>query len=585
VIGAFAIYLVLAVIGLAHIWTNGPAGTAFAGGGGDPAETLWWIAWTPFAILHGHNPFFSSWVDAPAGINLAVNTSIPLPAALMTPITLLWGPVASLSVLLTTAFAASATAMFVVLRRWVTWTPAAFVGGLLYGFSPYMISHVAWTHVHLAMVPVPALMLGALDQLLVRQTRSPVRTGLWLGVLAAAQLLISMEILVLTAILCGIGLAVLVVARRREVATRARHALVGLGVAAAVLGVVAGYPVWMAVAGPRHLTGALGWPSPISSNLAGPFVPTANMHFTTPGLSDLANRMIGVVDLAENTAYLGAPLLLLVGLAVWRWRRVGIVAFSAAMAGLAFVLALGPTLRVGTDDTGLPLPATVMGDLPLTNRIVPARFSLFVALFAAVVLAVGLDRWRAAAMARPERAHRPSPSGPPESRWRAAGLLAVALVALVPLVPAWPYAGPSQVRIPRAMKASSACPLAGGGVLVTYPLPYPLPSEPMMWQATNRFCYRAASSYMNMPGPDGHTSTVDVSTTGTVFHAFYLGLPTVTGPAEVAAVRRELKRWGTRAVVVIDQAPGAAKATALLAEALQQQPVRRDGAAEWTISA
>jgi hypothetical protein len=105
----------------------------------------------------------------------------------------------------------------------------------------------------------------------------------------------------------------------------------------------------------------------------------------------------------------------------------------------------------------------------------------------------------------------------------------------------------------------------------------------MVWQATDRFCYRAAASYMNMPGPDGHTSTVDVSTTGSVFHRFYLGVPTIVGPAEVDAVRRELTKWGTQAILVIDEAPGADKATALLTDALQQQPIHRDGAAEWSV--
>src|SRR5205823_6210212 len=130
-------------------------------------------------------------------------------------------------------------------------------------------------------------------------------TGLWVGLLAVVQLLISMEILATTAIMCGIGLGLLVALRWREVAVRGRHALVGLGVAAGVLAGVASYPVWLAVAGPRHLNGALGWPSPISSTLAGLLVPNANMHFTTPGLSDLSARMLGAVDLAEETAYLG----------------------------------------------------------------------------------------------------------------------------------------------------------------------------------------------------------------------------------------------------------------------------------------
>ena len=69
----------------------------------------------------------------------------------MAPVTWLFGPVASLNVALTLGPALSALAMFVLLRRWVTWQPAAFVGGLLYGFSPFILVHLTDAH----------LMLGA----------------------------------------------------------------------------------------------------------------------------------------------------------------------------------------------------------------------------------------------------------------------------------------------------------------------------------------------------------------------------------------------------------------------------------------
>ena len=35
--------------------------------------------------------------------------------------------------------------MFVLLRRWVSWAPAAFFGGLVYGFSPFMVTELAST--------------------------------------------------------------------------------------------------------------------------------------------------------------------------------------------------------------------------------------------------------------------------------------------------------------------------------------------------------------------------------------------------------------------------------------------------------
>jgi len=53
--------------------------------------------------------------------------------------------VASFNVLEVLAFAASATAAMVMVRRWTTWLPAAYVAGLLYGFSPYMAARARAT--------------------------------------------------------------------------------------------------------------------------------------------------------------------------------------------------------------------------------------------------------------------------------------------------------------------------------------------------------------------------------------------------------------------------------------------------------
>ena len=59
--------------------------------------------------------------------------------------------------------------MFFVLRRYTTWIPAAFIGGLLYGFSPYMVGQ-GEGHIFLMLAPVPPVMFLLLDEILVRQS-------------------------------------------------------------------------------------------------------------------------------------------------------------------------------------------------------------------------------------------------------------------------------------------------------------------------------------------------------------------------------------------------------------------------------
>ena len=134
IIVCFALYTVLAV--LAFGLTTPPGSAQMAGpGGADQVAEIWWLAWAQFALAHGHNLFFSNWQNYPTGLNAVVNTSMLGLGVLVSPITSAFGPIVAWNVLERAAFVLSATSMCLVMRRWTEWWPAAFVAGLLYGFS------------------------------------------------------------------------------------------------------------------------------------------------------------------------------------------------------------------------------------------------------------------------------------------------------------------------------------------------------------------------------------------------------------------------------------------------------------------
>jgi peptidoglycan/LPS O-acetylase OafA/YrhL len=93
----------------------------------------------------------------------------------------------------------SATAAFVVLRRWQVWSPAAALGGLLYGFSPYMVGQ-SRDHIELIFVPLPPFIALTVVSILQRRG-SPLRLGIQLGLLVTAQYLISPEITAIVGVL------------------------------------------------------------------------------------------------------------------------------------------------------------------------------------------------------------------------------------------------------------------------------------------------------------------------------------------------------------------------------------------------
>ena len=124
---------------------------------------MWFLRWTPFAIGHGISPLASHYLNYPAGINLMWNTWMPAVGLLVWPITALGGVVLADNVVTTAGLALAAFFAFLALRRYVRNDVAAAVGGLLYGFSPYMAAQDT-SHGQMvaaaAMLPIGLLLLG-----------------------------------------------------------------------------------------------------------------------------------------------------------------------------------------------------------------------------------------------------------------------------------------------------------------------------------------------------------------------------------------------------------------------------------------
>src|SRR6266566_2592262 len=158
--GVGLLYLAMAMAFFATIWftPGGPFSTAL-GVGGDPQLAIWFLRWQGFALAHGHNLLFTTYLDAPQGVNLMWNTTAPLLGVALAPLTLTLGGVFAYNVAETLGLASSAMAAFVMIRRYVRATDtigtlAALVGGALYGFSPYMAAH-ALGHPPAVTLPTP----------------------------------------------------------------------------------------------------------------------------------------------------------------------------------------------------------------------------------------------------------------------------------------------------------------------------------------------------------------------------------------------------------------------------------------------
>ena len=395
--GVAVVYLALSLLANRSAWTQGIAHTIQTAGGNDVPEEVWFLAQTPWVLLHAHNPLVNNWLNAPGGIDLMDNTTMPLLGILGFPITLLFGPIATFNVLLDLAIFASAMSFFAMARRFVRWWPAAFVGGLAYGFSPFTAA-TANGHLFLLFQAVPPLLILFVDRFFRSDKASPVWSGVAVGLCFVAQFYISTEVfaslLVMTAIAAVIGVGYVV---RKHVPLDRRRTVTFAGCAAVIVALGIAYGAWLAVAGPQHITGPAQPASAIAGVTVDPLglvVPTIDQHFTL-GHAQLGDSLTAlrtpqwqiVLDSPiENGSYVGVPLLiaLVVGTIVLRRKRLAL--FCAAMGAIALILSFGSNLHFDGHRTGIPLPFFVIAHLPLLDSSVASRWITYFWLFAALLL-------------------------------------------------------------------------------------------------------------------------------------------------------------------------------------------------------
>ena len=384
-----AVYYLLAALAVTLWLWRDPASRLVAGNPNDTDQFSWFFRYDATAVVHGRLPaLVTTAMNAPQGVNAMWNTFMLLPGVLLAPVTLLFGPQSAITVFLTAGFAGSATAMFAVLRRWGVSMPAAALGGAVYGFSPALL-HSAIGHYDLQFAVLPPLIVHVGLRLATGRTTA-LRGGLALGLLVTAQLFITEEILLSTAIAGVVIAAVLAASRPRAVADKIATVAAGLGVAACVTAVIAGYPLWVQFFGPLRQHGSPFTPDFFKNDLSSFVVPSSYLLFHTSGSAAAALRYQGL--LPEYLGYLGWPLITVLLLAALAARRRLPARAAAAAFVVLTVFSLGGTLLFGGHEHhAIKLPWYWLEGLPLLNAALPDRFSIVADGAAAALLAFAMD--------------------------------------------------------------------------------------------------------------------------------------------------------------------------------------------------
>lgn len=547
-------YLLISVALWWNVWSTHPT-SATVCGCGDPSLFTWFLEWPAYALSHGLDPLYSSAMFHPTGVNLLSNTSEIAIGVGLAPITWLFGPVATLNVALTLSPALSGLAMFVLLRRWVSWSPAAFVGGMLYGFSPLVISNLTNAHLMVGLLVVPPLVLACLDELLFRQKRRPVPTGMALGMLCVVQFFIGTEmllIMVITGVL-GVGVVVAHAALRNRALLRRHvdHAAKGLGAAALIAGVLLAYPVWFALAGPAHLSGQI-WPDLLPGLFGTGLGALVHLHPTTAATQQ-ARRLGGYQGVAlHQTEYLGYGLVAVMVVGIVLWRRDPKLRLFGSMGAVSIALSL-------TIASSYWVPWRILRRIPIVLDIIPDRFMAMAFLCAGVVIGLVLDHCHRSVIEWPGRSsgldsRSRIPTGPWWRRSAAGVAAAVGLIALAPVATAYSGRVPLAVRpvvLPRWFD-TVAPHLPAGEVLLPYPSTAAGFQSVLTWQAVDRMSF----SVVGGGGPGEVFQRAGKQRQAEIVlgnASLFLDPATAFTASTVAAVRQALVAWGVTKVVIPDQ--------------------------------
>ena len=592
------IIIVYGLLGLLAHWPlfpGDPSRVSMSCDCGDLSQAVWFLAWTPHAILSGHNPFFTTAMNYPVGVNLAQNTLMPLLGILAAPVTATLGPVASVNLWMVLAMPLSATSAYLVLRHWRLEVPAAALGGLLFGFSPYLtgqgIGHLDLVFV--ALVPLIVLVLVELA----KAPTHPVRLGVILALLVVAQFFVSPEVLVTSLLLCAVG--VLGAGIRQAVRDRAalvRQAtpmVLGLAVAALIAGVLLAYPAWFELAGPHHFVGSAQGPhNPYRADLYDFIVPSPYQWLAPGGLRAWGLRLTHLVGI-EDGAYLGVPVLLLAAWTVWRSRAATRTQLAVVVGLAAAVLSLGSHLVVDGHATGIPLPFLLVAHLPGLASILPIRISFETDAALAAIFAFGADdQWRRARALTGPGARSGARRGPARHARRrndgregagawffTAGIL---FVAGLTLAPRWPDASAPAAKAPAPLAHLAA--VGRPPVALTYPFAVYPQDQALAWQAATGFDVRLIGSYALVPSPTGaamaHPSTLAPTDVEVFLDDMEGAQPILDGPVPpldanlVRDAATFLHRYRVRLVVVDRRTRNAAAVTELFTRALGTPPRR-----------
>ncbi|MFC4500839.1 MULTISPECIES: dolichyl-phosphate beta-glucosyltransferase [Streptomyces] len=491
----------------------------------DQNQWEWFFAATADNIAHLRNPLFTDLQGFPDGVNLMANTAMLGLSVPLAPVTLLFGPAVTLSLVMTLGLAATAAAWYwLIVKRLVGQRGAAAAGATLAAFAPPLVSHANAHPNFVVLFMIPLIIDRALR--LCTGAR-PGRDAVLLGLMAAYQFFLGEEPLLLAAM--GMLLfAVAYAAVRPTVAlSSVRPLLRGLAAAAAVCLPIVVYPLAWQFSGPQSYDGIDHGTAPGTANSLRALLTFAERSLIAGDAGAVRTLSLNPT---EQNAFYGWPLALLaLAITVLLWRRRPVVRALAATALAAAVLSMGP-----------PGPWALLDGLPLFESVIESRVAIICAPALGMLLALALAELTAIR----------------KGYIRYTALAAVSL-ALLPLLPAPLKSEPRAATPAFFTDGTWKSYVQGGETLVPVPLAEPENAEALHWQTEAGLGFRMPGGYFNRPFGDGDRTGVygvPLRFTASLLRDIrYSGVAQVIDSAAREEFAEDLAYWHAGALILAPQ--------------------------------
>jgi hypothetical protein len=556
-----AAYLLLACWVLAGLLAS-PRTGYLSQGVQDQQAFEWYFGAAAHNLTSLANPLFSDLQNFPAGVNLMANAAVLGLGVPLAPLTLLAGPSVTFLVVELLGLTLTASAWYWLFRRHLVVHPlAAAIAAGFVGFAPGMVSHANGHPNFVAQFLVPLVV----DRVLrLAQGQRPVRDGVVLGLLAAWQVFVGEEVLLLTAFGLAVGAVVYLAHGRLPV----RRMLPGLAVGVAVCLAIVAVPLWWQFTGPQSYGDI--WHPPAGNDLAQLW----GRATRTVGADPWASAALSMNRTEENS-FFGVPLLLAAAAVVLVLRRRVLVQALGAVVVVSCWLSLGEEVVVHGRSTGIPGPWALLEQLPVLGNVLPTRFALVAVPALGALLALGIEEVRRVATRYVGHA----------GAGLAVGAVAGALV-LLPVLPT-PLVVDQRAEMPAFFSDGAWRDWVDeGGSVLAAPAPWVADTRALEWQAQARWGFPVVAGYF--VGPDttaargGQYGATPTALTQWMSDITQSGQAREVDPVELDEFRENLRAARVDAIVLPDSRPEAPVLLTSLSSAFGE-PTHTGGVHVWDV--